>query len=128
MQNVDTYLWRFAAWWGGAFVACSLAVALVARHGLAAFAAAYLLSFAFVGSNFLVMRKLDVDDHRRFVRIFGRSLAVRFILVLIAIVAGLSIGNKHQIFFTVSFIISYICHSITEIIFLNKILETDTQK
>lgn len=115
-------------YWGTAALPAAGAVALAAADALPAFAGAYLLSFLFVGSNFLVMRNLDLNDHARFFRLFGLSLAVRFLLAIAAIALALNIGNNHQIFFTVSFIISYICHSITEIIFLNKILETDTEK
>lgn len=91
------------------------------------FVMAYLLSFIFTGSNLLVMRKVDLEDQNRFFKIFGWSLAIRFVMVIGTIVLALKLINNHQIFFTISFIISYICHSVIEIIFLNKILEIDTK-
>lgn len=93
---------------------------------LFAFSVAYLLSYLFVASNFIVVRNLDLNDHKKFYRIFLFSLAARFILMIAALIFVLLVIKIHQIFFTVSFIISYIFHSVNEIIFINKILETDS--
>lgn len=129
MQKVvDTYLLKFVKISLLIYVPAAAGLGLTAFPKLTPFTWAYLLSFTFTGSNFLVMRKIDLNDHSRFVKIFGISLAVRFIAVIGAILYILKTKNSHQIFFTISFIISYICHSVTEIIFLNKILETDTKK
>ena len=129
MQSVvDTYFIRFSTFAAGIFAIVTVGIFILAQLSIYPFLCAYLLSYIFVGSNFLVMRKIKLDDNKRFVRIFGISLAVRFLLVLAALVIGLKTINNHQIFFTVSFIISYICHSVIEIIFLNKILQTDTEK
>ena len=127
-QQVDTYLLQFCLNAGGLFLFAGLVVYLWYPAALGTFCIAYLLSFIFTGSNFLVMRKVGVDDQPKFIKIFGSSLIIRFLLILAALVFTLKALNNHQIFFTVSFIISYICHSINEIIFLNKILETDTKK
>lgn len=127
-HEADTYLLKFAAIAGSLFVIVSLILILVEPGKLIFFCFAYLLSFVFTGSNFLVMRKVELDDQSKFTRIFGSSLVVRFLLVIAALIFMLKALNNHQIFFTVSFIISYICHSVIEIIFLNKILETDTKK
>lgn len=91
-----------------------------------AFSLAYLLSYVFVTSNFIVVRNLDLNDHKKFYRIFLFSLAARFILMIAALIFVLEVIKIHQIFFTVSFIISYIFHSVIEIIFINQILETDS--
>lgn len=94
----------------------------------AALVSAYLLSLVFVGSIVVVLNKIDARNDKRFFRIFLITLALRFTLVLAAIVLVLEVTKIHQIYFTVSFIISYIFHSINEIIFINKTLETDTAK
>lgn len=85
--------------------------------------AGYLLSFFFVASNFLVVKRLELGEHGRFLKVFFTSLIVRFVLVLVCFVAVLAFLKIDQILFTVSFIIFYIFHSIIEIIFINKILE-----
>lgn len=56
---------------------------------------------------------------------FYGALGVRFIVVLVALVVVLETIKIHQIYFTVSFIISYIFHSVIEMILINKLLETD---
>ncbi|MDX1587020.1 MAG: hypothetical protein R3222_09755 [Balneolaceae bacterium] len=93
---------------------------------IVAFSTAFLLSYLFVSSNFFTVRYLQLDDHKKFYRIFLISLAARFILVIAALIFVLEVIKIHQIFFTVSFIISYIFHSVIEIIFINQILETDS--
>lgn len=127
-NTVDKYLLKFSAIAGVLFLFIALILFLAKHDSLSNFSIAYLMSFIFTGSNFLVMRKVDLHDQSRFTKIFGISLAVRFLLVIAALIFMLKALNNHQIFFTVSFIISYICHSVIEIIFLNKILETDTKK
>ena len=93
---------------------------------LYAFGLAYLLSYLFVSSNFIAVKNIDLEDHKKFYRIFLISLAVRFVLMIGALIFVLEVIKIHQIFFTVSFIISYIFHSVIEIIFINQILETDS--
>lgn len=58
-----------------------------------------------------------------FNKAFFLSLIGRFFLVII--VLGILLGRTKidEIYFTVSFIISYLCYSITEMIFFTKILE-----
>jgi len=85
--------------------------------------AGYLLGFLFVFSNFLVVRRIEQEDQRRFLKKFFISIAIRFAVVLTGFAAVLFFAKINQILFTVSFIISYIFHSIIEIIFINKILE-----
>ncbi|SMO42943.1 hypothetical protein SAMN06265218_102259 [Fodinibius sediminis] len=86
---------------------------------------ANMLSFLFVASNFLSLRNFKKQTHKIFYRRFLIVLAVRFVFVLLALVLILRMIKFHQIYFTVSFIISYILHSIIEIILINKILQTD---
>ncbi len=86
---------------------------------------AYLLSFVFVSSNFFIIRKLEGEDQSKFYWQFFISIGVRFVLIIVALVVVLKTIKIHQIYFTVSFIFSYIFHSVIEIISINKILETD---
>lgn len=125
-KTVDKYLLKFTAIAASLFILAGMILVVFHPVKVQIFTIAYLISFVFTGTNFLVMRKVELNDHSRFTRIFGGSLVIRFVLVIAALIFMLKVLNNHQIFFTVSFIISYICHSVTEIIFLNKILETDT--
>lgn len=110
------------------FAAVAIPVYFTGMEYLFALVVAYLLSYVFVASNFLTLRKLDHSDHKKFYRLFLSSLAVRFLLMIAALIFVLEAIKIHQIFFTVSFIISYIFHSVIEIIFINQILETDSQR
>ncbi|MEQ9266100.1 MAG: hypothetical protein RLN81_12805 [Balneolaceae bacterium] len=58
-----------------------------------------------------------------FGKVFFLSLIVRFVVVLIFFAIILKVIKIDEIYFTVSFIISYLCYSITEMIFFNKFLE-----
>jgi hypothetical protein len=85
----------------------------------------YLLSFVFVGSNLFFVQKTSSWAENRFYRFYFVSLALRFLLILIVLVVVFKTIKIHQIYFTVSFIISYILHSVIEIFSINKIFETD---
>ena len=87
----------------------------------------YLLSFLFVASNFFVIRQIDTEGQKKFLKHFFGSLVARFVLVLSAFALVLVAIKIDQILFTVSFIISYILHSVIEVIFINKILENENQ-
>lgn len=125
VQVVKSYFYKFTRSSAIALLVLILAGVFVGDDFLVACLSAYLLSFLFVASNFAVVANVDLDDHRRFYRIFFISIGVRFLFIIGALILVLGVIKFHQIFFTVSFIISYIFHSISEIIFLNKILETD---
>ncbi|SHE39906.1 hypothetical protein SAMN05443144_101217 [Fodinibius roseus] len=88
-------------------------------------ALAYLLSFLFVASYYPVLRNFREARHKIFYRRFLTVLALRFVFVLIMLVVILMVTKFHQIYFTVSFIILYILHSVIEIILINKVLQTD---
>ena len=85
----------------------------------------FLLGFIFVGSNIFVIKRIKTDKSSNFITRFYLSLGIRFLLVIVALVVILKTIKIHQIYFTVSFIISYIFHSVIEIILINKLLETD---
>lgn len=88
-------------------------------------ALAYLLSFLFVASYYPVLRNFRNKRHKIFYRRFWTILSLRFVFVIIMLVVILMVTKFHQIYFTVSFIILYILHSVIEIILINKILQTD---
>ncbi len=125
-MSVKTYFKKFV------FIAAIIAAAVVAALALISvdllliFFIAYLISFVFTSSNFFLMSKKDMQDNARFFAWFAGSFGLRFLGMIAAVFIGLKALNSHQIFFTVSFIFSYLCHSVIEIIFLNKILKTDT--
>ncbi|HLR24525.1 MAG TPA: hypothetical protein VK112_01575 [Fodinibius sp.] len=87
--------------------------------------AAQLLSLLFVSSNYFVVRNVRQLSDKIFYRRFLTGLALRFLLVITGLVIMLTVIKFHQIYFTVSFIISYILHSAIEIVSINKILQTD---
>jgi len=123
--RVNSVLKQFL--WGSlvAFLLIIAASLLIEELPIVASTFAFLLSFVFVGSNFFVIRKIKDTEESKFYWQFFITLSARFILVLVALVLILKTIKIHQIYFTVSFIISYIFHSVIEIISINKILETD---
>ncbi len=127
-QAVKTNFLRLSAISLGTFMLCGLILAASSAQFLPEFTVSFGLTYLFVAGNFAVVRYLDVDDNKKFYRLFFISIVLRFLLVLGALVFVLKTINFHQIFFTVSFIISYIFHSVNEIIFINKILETDRKR
>lgn len=62
-------------------------------------------------------------EWNQFNKIFFFSLIGRFFIVVLILGILLGATKIDEIYFTVSFIISYLCYSITEMIFFNKILE-----
>jgi hypothetical protein len=106
----------FLIFWGGSLLLQSYTIAVVTG---------YLLSFLFVGSNFWVIQKIKKTDVSKFYWQFFISLGIRFTLVIVVLIMILRTTEIHEIYFTVSFIISYILHSVIEIISINKILESD---
>ena len=63
-----------------------------------------------------------------FSKAFFLSIIGRFIFVLILFAILLGATKIDEIYFTVSFIISYLCYSMTEMIFFNKILVEKSNK
>lgn len=122
-----SYLQSFLAWSGAGLLISLAGFSWLGGEALTAALTAYLLSFVFTGSNYVVIRKINTGSDTYFYRIFLVSLALRFLLVLAALYLALKVIKFHHIYFTVSFVISYIFHSVIEIIFLNKTLETETE-
>jgi hypothetical protein len=67
----------------------------------------------------LVTSSITHETDKHFLRYYLISLLVRFLIVCILFVLILAVTKIHEFSFTVSFIISYIFHSVNEVIFLN---------
>ncbi len=82
-----------------------------------------LLSSIFIVSSGWVLHTFRKAENKLFTQAFFFSMVIRFVLVLLLFSILLGLTNIDKIYFTVSFIISYLCQSITEMIFINKILQ-----
>ena len=82
-----------------------------------------MLSCIFVISSAWVFDTFREVKTSLFIKIFFISTAIRFLLVLILFGILLGATKIDEIYFTVSFIISYLCQSVTEMILINKILQ-----
>ncbi len=82
-----------------------------------------MLSSVFVISSAWIFDTFRETKTSTFIKIFFFSTAIRFLLVLILFGILLGVTKIDEIYFTVSFIISYLCQSVTEMIFINKILQ-----
>ncbi len=67
-------------------------------------------------------------EWNQFNKVFFLSLVGRFFIVVLLLGILLGTTKIDEIYFTVSFIISYLCYSITEMIFFTKILEKKSSK
>lgn len=81
-----------------------------------------MLSAIFVSSSAWIFDAFRNVENRLFTRIFFFSTAIRFLLILSLFGILLAVTKIDELYFTVSFIISYLCQSVTEMIFINKIL------
>lgn len=85
--------------------------------------AGFFLSLIFVISSTIIVEKFWNSDEPTFFKAFILSIPLRFFIVLTVFAILLLVTKIDEIYFTVSFIISYLYHSITETIFINKILK-----
>jgi hypothetical protein len=83
----------------------------------------FLLSLIFVLSSAWILDNFWNADSKLFLKVFFFSMVIRFILVLAAMGILLGLTKIDEIYFTVSFIISYLYQSITEMIFFNQLLQ-----
>ncbi|MEX2572768.1 MAG: hypothetical protein WD317_00665 [Balneolaceae bacterium] len=80
----------------------------------------YFTGWFAVLSHFVVIRLIRDLDQQAFLLWFYLSVFVRFFLILTLFTTLLLSGNFEQISFTLSFIISYIFHSVIDVILINK--------
>ena len=85
--------------------------------------AGVLLSSLFVDSSAWVFETVQKLENEQFIKVYVFSIFIRFVLVLLIFGILLATTKIDEIYFTVSFIISYLCESVTEMIFINKILQ-----
>lgn len=88
----------------------------------------YFLGLSAVLAHLLFINQtkhLDVSD---FQRLYFISIMIRFLLICLIFVALIIFTKIDELGFTVSFIISYIFHSVIEIILLNKQLTSQNEE
>jgi hypothetical protein len=83
----------------------------------------YTLSLIFVLSSIIIIHNFWDSKETVFFKVFLYSLPIRFFVVLTTFAILLKTTKIDEIYFTVSFIISYLYHSITKMIFIHKILK-----
>jgi hypothetical protein len=79
----------------------------------------YMLSSIFSVSGLFVIDRFFDAEQPLFVKAFFFSLFIRFFLVLGVLALLLAVTKIDEIYFTVSFLISYLCQSVTEMVFFN---------
>jgi uncharacterized membrane protein len=94
------------------------------RQGVAV-VSGVLLSSIFVSSSAWIFDAFKNAPNRVFIKVFFFSTFIRFLLVLALFGILVGVTKIDEIYFTVSFIISYLCQSLTEIIFINKLLQKE---
>jgi hypothetical protein len=82
-----------------------------------------LLSSVFVVSSGWILEAFQNADGTVFIQVYIFSIAIRFIVVLALFGILLATTKIDEIYFTVSFIISYLCQSVTEMILIHKFLQ-----
>lgn len=90
------------------------------ERSLAGWGAGYGLGLVTISLHFIIVQYLRKVADDLFFKLFFLSFVVRFLVVFAIFILILISGKIDQISFTVSFIISYICHSVIEIIEINK--------
>ncbi len=87
----------------------------------------YLLGVATIALHLILTLLVKNINDEAFFRFYFLGMVLRFVLVLVLYVAIIISGKFDQIIFTVSFIISYLFHSVIEIILINKKLTNRTR-
>ncbi|MEO1023317.1 MAG: hypothetical protein AAFW89_12310 [Bacteroidota bacterium] len=105
-----------------------LTIFFVERTQFVAILSGFLLSTIFVLSSAWVINFFWDASYKTFIKAFFISLVVRFVLVLALFGVLLGVTKIQEIFFTVSFIISYLCQSVMEMIFINQILKKSSSQ
>ncbi len=85
--------------------------------------AGVMLSSVFVVSSGWILEKFENTEGSLFIKVYVFSIAIRFLIVLTLFIILLATTKIDEIYFTVSFIISYLCQSVTEMILINKFLQ-----
>ena len=115
-------------WVSGILLILSLGFFVIGEQEGVAVVTGVMLSCVFVVSSAWVFDTFRETKTSTFIKIFFASTAIRFLLVIILFGILLGLTKIDEIYFTVSFIISYLCQSVTEMIFINKILQKSGSK
>ncbi len=113
---------------GGAAVFVLFLSFLVPEEGRSGLFFGYLLGLLAVTSHLVNSSTLSrVGDHH-FFRLFYLTMVIRFALVLILFSVFILLTKIDEIFFTLTFIISYLFHSVIDAVIVNKTYSTDSNK
>ncbi|MEQ8523068.1 hypothetical protein [Gracilimonas sp.] len=123
IKNSDRSVVKNTLWISGFLMLLSGVFFIVGEQEGIAVVTGVMLSCVFVISSAWVFDTFRETKTSTFIKIFFFSTAIRFLLVLILFGILLGVTKIDEIYFTVSFIISYLCQSVTEMIFINKILQ-----
>jgi hypothetical protein len=92
---------------------------ILPAHMTGGWIAGYLLGLLAVLLHFAASVFTGKSSDDRFFRIFFLSLVIRFLLILVLFVILVLSEKFEQLSFTVGFLISYIFHSVNDVILLN---------
>ena len=123
INNTESSVVKSTLWVSGILLMVSLGFFVLGEQQGVAVVTGVMLSCVFVVSSAWVFDTFRETKTRTFIKIFFASTAIRFLLVLILFGILLGVTKIDEIYFTVSFIISYLCQSVTEMILINKILQ-----
>ncbi|GEM_PF-442364 len=108
---------------------CALLIAFMIHESyLAGWIAGYLLGLAAVFVHFTVFLRTKNLNNDEFFFHYFLGITIRFLLVLTLFIILVAVLKIEQISFTLSFIISYILHSVIEIILINKMITNFSEK
>ncbi|MFP8488044.1 hypothetical protein ACKGJO_03005 [Gracilimonas sp. Q87] len=122
MINLDDGVLKNSLIISALLIAISITFFLIGSGEGVAVLSGTLLSGVFVVSSAWVFETYQYAENSVFTKIYFISVGVRLIVILTLFGILLGITKIDEIYFTVSFLISYLCQSVTEMIFLNKII------
>ncbi len=99
---------------------------ILPNHMTNGWLAGYGLGVVTILLHFIASKAFKRLSERNYFRVYFLGIAIRFVLVIALFIWIIIYGKIDQISFTVSFIISYIFHSVIEIILINKKLTNRT--
>lgn len=114
---------------GGILFVCTLILLLIlpAKY-ITGWFIGYLLGFLAVLLHLFVVLFTRKLENESFLYLYYIGISLRFLIVLTLFTLLLVVTKIDQIAFTISFIISYIPHSVIEIILINKLVDKNARK
>jgi F0F1-type ATP synthase assembly protein I len=114
---------------GGILFVCALILLLILPDKYTiGWIVGYLLGFLAVLLHLFVVLFTGKLDDESFLYMYYTGIVLRFLIVLALFITLLAVTEIDQIAFTISFIISYIPHSVIEIILINKLIDKNARK